>query len=297
MSLSEFFVQQTPAIADSVADLADADSERERHKQYLLLLAILSDFNAGASRELTAAVHAAIQSAHDESLKRLPKRYRAAAHVTPEQYQRYGQSAIRSALIDLGAVLQWIRGLGSQLRTGRDGLLRRLLGARGNAPLTDAASRDKLRSKIINVRGSDGIDRSYAPDNYGELLEDGATGSAEWDTAKTMSENLGSDLVVMSKATHKDFCDIFASRIYSRSGTDPRVYPLSIVPGNGSGKMHPRCVHKIFPVPPDFFTDAQLRAHSQLPAAFVELGSSGKASVADFQKLFLSKSPAEWGLK
>src|SRR5262245_61125575 len=118
MSLADFFTAETPTLANGVADIVDADGDASKHKKYLLLLMLLSDFGKGATSELSRSVVDAITRSHADLLKRLPKRYRTQAIVSEDQYQSLGTRAIKSVLPDLQNVLDRIRGLGAALRSG-----------------------------------------------------------------------------------------------------------------------------------------------------------------------------------
>lgn len=295
-SLAELLTQFSTSAADGVADIADAETTAQKHKKFLLLLALMHDFGGQANQSLIAAVHKAVEQAQNKNIAALPAELRQQSIITFEQYSKFGTQAVSDAVKRLKLVLQNIQATAARLRTGRgESFLRKLLGLKSKDSVSDSSARAALRKRIVVVRGADGRDRSYDPSHYGALLEDGATGSAKKDTSIAMAENIGSDLVEMSPPTGKDYCDLWASQIYSISGTDPRVFPVRIIPNSGP-PMHPGCVHVLRPIPQDLYSDAELRKRSTLPHEFVTLASSGKATIADFQRLFLQKSPKEWGL-
>lgn len=282
--------------ANAVIDIGAESTDAGKKKKFLLLLLLQKQFGAEVSPLLWLLLRDSVAKFHSKLLEHLPDALQSDATLDEQAQTKIVQDAHTEAKKYLLILLTSIQSLGGALRFGRDTIIRRLTGSPKVGQIkTDSQAREALAKKIIRVRGSDGMDRSYHPEHYGNLIQDNAEGKAAAATAITMSEQIGSDLVEMSPATHKDWCDLFASQIYSVSGEDPRVYPLEILPG-GAVPLHPFCVHTLRPVAPDTYTDQQLRARSTLPREFVELGMKGNASASDFTKLWLQKSPAEWGL-
>lgn len=144
--------------------------------------------------------------------------------------------------------------------------------------------RDELTRGFVSVTGTNGRIYRYAMDYLVGLQAFMSRQLLLREISIYRTQEAGFDLVQISPnlSTIGDFCDLYAGRVFSISGTNGFYPPLSSVP-NGGTPMHPWCRHYLLPFTSDVL-DPKL---ADVPDEFLQLGADGSASTNDFQRLWL----------
>lgn len=106
--------------------------------------------------------------------------------------------------------------------------------------------RDKVVLRPAAVQGASGLTRQYALTYYLGMLGTNAVTQAVNIAPKFVAIGSGLDLVRVSPqpSKHGDFCDAYAGRVFSLSGTHP-VFPSIALTPNGGPPYHPLCRHTL----------------------------------------------------
>lgn len=109
----------------------------------------------------------------------------------------------------------------------------------------------RLEKFPLTLQTITGASKPFALDYYVGLVASAAKTQAETLPARVLGPVNGFDLVRVSSnpSMHGDFCDGYAGKIFSLSGTDARFPPIVLTP-NAGPPFHPWCAHTLSVVMP-----------------------------------------------
>lgn len=129
----------------------------------------------------------------------------------------------------------------------------------GNTSAVRQMLRKSYKDGMVKILGSNGRYYNYTLDYYAGLVTHQTQRQAMTLATITRAQQNNYDLVRVSPnpSTVGDFCDFYAGKVFSITGSDSRFPALAELPNSGP-PFHPFCKHSLAIFIPDFYDAEQL---------------------------------------
>lgn len=130
--------------------------------------------------------------------------------------------------------------------------------------------RNQFADGVVSIRTRTGKTMNFPLNYYAAMVAQNTQAQAYTQAMLNRAGESGYDLVQVSanRSTTKDYCDEYAGKVFSISGTDPNFPPLNGTP-NGGPPFHPWCKHALGIFVPDFYTDEEIQQKAVVDDRFL----------------------------